>query len=68
MKTESEIEKAKMVLAVIIQDGVNYDQRCVINGMLVALCWVTGSGNGSTLRRLLDGEPVQTQLSRTELH
>lgn len=33
-------------------------QRCILSGMLVALCWVAESSNGTTLQDLIDGRAI----------
>lgn len=57
MKTSEEIEVARRRIAYrFSQHRLDPLQAAVLEGMIVALCWVVDSPNGSTLQRLLDGE------------
>ena len=57
MKTNAEIEAARRrIVYRFSQFRGDPMQAAVLQGMVVALCWVVDSENGSTLQRLLDGE------------
>lgn len=57
MKTNEQIEAAKRrIVCLLAKQFANPMQAAVLEGMVVALCWVVDSPNGSTLQRLLDGE------------
>jgi hypothetical protein len=59
MKTEQQILDARKVLVeTLTTPGLRPEQSTVFSGMLNALAWVCDSPNGSTLERLLAGEPV----------
>lgn len=57
MKTHEEIEDARRrIVYRFAQFCGDPMQAAVLQGMVVALCWVVDSPNGSTLQRLLDVE------------
>ena len=58
MKTLEEINKAKGVLCGDLKKNIDLSQRILLQGMLVALNWVSKDANGSTLDRLVDGEEI----------
>lgn len=62
MKTEADITVARMkVNEARITPGISQFQNLLLTGMSVALCWVAESPHGSTLERLIQGEPVVTE-------
>lgn len=59
MKSQEQISAARKKIAVTLATpGLNPEQLALFGGMLNALAWVMDSPNGSTLDRLLKGEPV----------
>lgn len=59
MKTPEEIEHARhTVIQAMTQPGLSDVQKAMFCGITTALCWVCDNPNGSTLARLLTGEPV----------
>lgn len=61
MKTEAEIRQARSALVKrVITPGLSDEQRTLLQGMSVALQWACGEG-GSSLQRLIDGEPIRTE-------
>jgi len=59
MKTLQQIAHARNVLCETLKTpGLNPEQSAMFAGMLNALAWVCDSPNGTTLDRLLAGEPV----------
>lgn len=59
MKTQDEINIARIRLYDVWQAGqLGPQQRNVLAGMTTALAWVMDNSNGSSLQRLLDGEPI----------
>lgn len=59
MKTKNDVDDARRAVRhSILLDGLTCEQKALLMGMLVALCWVAGSPNGSTLERLMAGEPI----------
>jgi hypothetical protein len=59
LKAPEEIANARSVLVETLKiPGLNSEQRAMFCGMLNALAWVRGSPNGTTLDRLIAGEPV----------
>jgi len=60
VKTEQDVLAAKdRVLRVATMGHELSDEQIVLlKGMVIALNWVLGSPNGSTLQELLDGRPI----------
>jgi hypothetical protein len=59
MKTLDDVNHARVVVRQAVQiKGLSKDQQILLIGLSVALCWVSESPDGSTLQRLLDGEPL----------
>lgn len=59
MKTPEQIRHARGVLVETLKTpSLNQSQSALVAGMLNALAWVCDSPNGTTLERLLAGEPV----------
>jgi len=62
MKTRAEIEHARSVVAAnFYRDGISDEQRHLLFGMSVALCWTYGSDIGSPLQDLIDGREIVTE-------
>jgi hypothetical protein len=59
MKTADQINEARKFLSVAAMtiDPLG-PQYALLSGMINALCWVVDSPHGSTLERLLAGEPI----------
>ena len=56
MKTVEQIEEArKAVTLTFVRGNPSPEQRAILTGMSVALCWVADAG-GITLERLVQGE------------
>lgn len=59
MKSESDVKSARSaVCKAIATPGISEQQLVLLRGMSVALCWCAGDPNGSSLQRLIDGEPI----------
>lgn len=59
MKTQLAISGAiSKVRQTLAMPGLNAEQLALFAGMLNALSWVVESPHGSTLERLINGEPV----------
>jgi hypothetical protein len=59
MKAPEEIDEARRaVKRWYMADGLSSDQRTLLMGMSVALCWVAADVGGTTLQELVDGRPV----------
>lgn len=58
MKSYEQLKAARVVITNAIQMlGLSNDQRVLLCGMSTALQWACDEG-GSTLQRLVDGEPL----------
>jgi len=61
MRTETEIQEARsFIVQQLLNPDLHREQKTLLSGMSVALQWASGIG-GSTLERLLQGEPIQTE-------
>jgi hypothetical protein len=59
MKSEEEANDARMiVIERQMEPGLSPNQRLLLQGMSVALCWVCGGPYGSTLEKLIKGEKI----------
>lgn len=61
MKTPQEIERARDVVTKTIEDtpGMSKEQKLILMGMSVALCWAADARTGgSTLQALIDGHQI----------
>lgn len=58
-KTIDEIDVARTAVAAsLTKPGLSDQQKLILSGMSVALCWVAGVG-GESLQRLIDGEEIE---------
>ena len=61
MKTAQELDKARHTLAAaMLTRGLSDMQLTILSGAVIALAWMADDPNGSTLERLLSGEPIDT--------
>jgi hypothetical protein len=59
MQTELEIRKARsIVVRNMIRPDMSTEQKILLQGMSVALCWACNDVNGSTLQDIIDGRPI----------
>jgi len=58
MKTLDEISVARSVIIGKLIKPMLHEQRILLQGMLCALCWVAETPDGTTLERLVMGEPL----------
>lgn len=62
MKTAAEIEDARVILRqLILNPGLSPAQAGLLCGMLNALVWVADGPAGSTMDRVLAGEPLASR-------
>ena len=59
MKSRDQVNDARQELIFRrLTPGLSEQQLTLLQGMQVALCWVVGNPNGSTLENLLSGKPI----------
>lgn len=69
MKTAEQIKVARNVLCEKLNTpGLDKSQSALFAGMLNALAWVCDSPNGSTLDKLLAGEPIAAGKDPSQAH
>lgn len=65
MRTLEEVSNARTkVVNALAAYELNETQEATLGGMLIALCWVAKSPNGSALADLLAGKPLNAKMRR----